>query len=119
MRFFAISRTSLMLLAIVSATSLAACSRPGTEQPARNSQTSAVPVAAIAGAIAPAGAERFGDDPHPERVDLSQVTKESLAPQSTGGFAPTDVLVHKQDGKARFNWVEQNGRWSQVPATTP
>ena len=54
-----------------------------------------------------------GRDGHMYDVDVF------MKPQSTGGFAPTDVLVHKQDGKARFNWVEQNGGWFQVPATTP
>ncbi len=31
------------------------------------------------------------------------------------GLTPTDVIVHKQDGLARFNWVEQNGIWLQSP----
>ncbi|MFN7981734.1 MAG: hypothetical protein U0Q11_07740 [Vicinamibacterales bacterium] len=39
-----------------------------------------------------------------------------MRPQSTGGFAPTEVVVHKQDGNARFEWVEQNGIWEQVAA---
>jgi hypothetical protein len=35
------------------------------------------------------------------------------------GLVPTDVIVHKQDGKARFNWAEQSGIWSPVPVVTP
>jgi hypothetical protein len=189
MQSLEVSRTATISLAIILVISAAGCTRSRSEQPARSSQATAAHVAAISGATAPPGAERCGDDPHPERVDLSQVTKESLArgitsyvrdeanlhggvfamqdpqqsktlelnlttvhedrlsglgdgrffacadfkgsdghtydvdvfmkPQSEGGFAPTDVLVHKQDGKARFNWVEQDGRWSQVPTTTP
>jgi hypothetical protein len=58
-------------------------------------------------------AEFKGSDGHIYDVDIF------MRPESTGGFVPTDVLVHKQDGKPRFNWVEQNGSWSQTRATTP
>jgi len=34
--------------------------------------------------------------------------------QSTG-LVPSDVLVHKEDGHARFNWVKNNGAWEQRP----
>jgi hypothetical protein len=64
---------------------------------------------------APGSAQRAGDgrylacadfkgrDGHTYDVDVF------MRPESTDGFVPTDVLVHKQDGKPRFNWVEQNG----------
>lgn len=53
-----------------------------------------------------------GSDGHTYDVDVF------MRRESTG-LTPTDVIVHKQDGKARFNWVEQNGTWSQVPVVTP
>jgi hypothetical protein len=53
-----------------------------------------------------------GRDGHTYDVDVF------MRRESTG-LTPTDVIVHKQDGKARFNWVEQNGIWSQVPVATP
>jgi hypothetical protein len=188
MHLLSISRTSLALLAIISVGWGAACSRSPAEHPAPAARV-AMPAPAVAGTTPAPGAERFGDDPHPEQVELIQVTKDSLAqginsyvqdeasrhggvfaiddpqqhtslelsltavhrdrlsglgdgryfacadfkgrdghtydvdvfmrPQSTGGFAPTDVVVHKQDGKPRFDWVEQNGGWSQVPVSTP
>jgi hypothetical protein len=31
------------------------------------------------------------------------------------GLTPTEVIVHKQDGRPRFDWVERNGVWSQQP----
>lgn len=52
-----------------------------------------------------------GRDGHTYDVDIF------MQPESTGGLRPTDVLVHKQDDKPRFNWVEQNGTWSQAPVT--
>jgi hypothetical protein len=33
----------------------------------------------------------------------------------SNGLTPTEVIVHKQDGKPRFEWIEQNGVWSQRP----
>jgi hypothetical protein len=27
----------------------------------------------------------------------------------------TEISVHKEDGKERYNWVEKNGVWSKVP----
>ena len=53
-----------------------------------------------------------GRDGHTYDVDV-------LMRRESTGLTPTDVIVHKQDGKARFNWVEQNGTWSQVPVVTP
>jgi hypothetical protein len=53
-----------------------------------------------------------GHDGHTYDVDVF------MRAESTG-LRPTDVIVHKQDGKARFNWVEQNGTWSQAPVVTP
>ena len=53
-----------------------------------------------------------GRDGHTYDVDVF------MRPESTG-LTPTDVIVHKQDGKPRFNWVEQNGTWSQAPVVTP
>jgi hypothetical protein len=29
----------------------------------------------------------------------------------------TEISVHKEDGKERYNWVERNGVWSKVPPT--
>jgi hypothetical protein len=29
----------------------------------------------------------------------------------------TEISVHKEDGRERYNWVERNGVWSKVPAT--
>jgi len=31
------------------------------------------------------------------------------------GLTPTELIVHKVDGKPRFDWVERNGIWSQAP----
>ncbi len=32
--------------------------------------------------------------------------------QDTGkGLTATDVTIHKEDGRARYNWVEVNGTW--------
>jgi hypothetical protein len=53
-----------------------------------------------------------GRDGHTYDVDVF------MRRESTG-LTPTDVIVHKQDGRPRFNWVEQNGIWSQVPVVTP
>jgi len=50
-----------------------------------------------------------GADGHTYDIDIF------MQPQSTGGLAPTDVIVHKEDGVARFNWVERNGTWVQEP----
>jgi hypothetical protein len=51
-----------------------------------------------------------GRDGHSYDVDIF------MRRESTG-LTPTDVIVHKQDGKARFDWVERNGTWSQAPPT--
>jgi len=32
------------------------------------------------------------------------------------GLVPADILVHKVNGAARFNWAERDGVWSAVPA---
>lgn len=32
------------------------------------------------------------------------------------GLVPADILVHKVNGAARFNWTERDGVWSAVPA---
>ena len=53
-----------------------------------------------------------GSDGHTYDVDVF------MRPESTG-LTPTDVIVHKQDGVPRFNWVEQNGTWLQAPVVTP
>jgi hypothetical protein len=49
-----------------------------------------------------------GRDGHTYDVDV-------FMRQESTGLTPTDVIVHKQDGKPRFDWVEQNGTWSQAP----
>jgi hypothetical protein len=49
-----------------------------------------------------------GRDGHTYDVDIF------MRRESTG-VTPTDVIVHKQDGKPRFDWVEQNGTWSPAP----
>lgn len=54
-----------------------------------------------------------GTDGHTYDVDVFMV------PESTGGLRPTDVIVHTQDGKARFNWRVRDGIWSQSPVPTP
>ena len=51
-----------------------------------------------------------GRDGHTYDVDIF------MRRESTG-LTPTEVIVHKQDGKSRFDWVERNGRWVQVPVT--
>jgi hypothetical protein len=185
-----VSRSCVILAFLVPAAIGAACNRSATDDPGRTTQTAAAPPTApavLTGATRAPGSERFGEDLHPERVDLSQVTKESIAqsitryvqdetgrhggvfaiddpqqnttldlnlanvhmerlsalgdgryfacadfkgrdghtydidvfmrPHSEAGFVPTDVLVHKQDGKARFDWVERDGRWAQAPTT--
>jgi hypothetical protein len=53
-----------------------------------------------------------GRDGHTYDVDIF------MRPESTG-LTPATVIVHKQDGKPRFTWVEQNGIWSQAPVVTP
>jgi hypothetical protein len=53
-----------------------------------------------------------GRDGHVYDVDIF------MRAESTG-LTPATVIVHKQDGKARFIWVEQNGIWSQAPVVTP
>jgi hypothetical protein len=135
------------------------------------------------------GGERFGADEHPERVDLSSLTVDSLTtgianyvaeeskrrggsfpvpnpetgapmnltlstvhkerlskladgryfacadfkseagdtydldifmrPHSTSGVVPTDIIVHKINGTARFNWSERDGVWTATPVTPP
>jgi hypothetical protein len=30
-------------------------------------------------------------------------------------LAVTEISVHKEEGKARYNWVEKQGVWSKVP----
>ncbi len=35
------------------------------------------------------------------------------------GLKPTDIIVHTQDGKPRFDWAERNGVWSQIPIVKP
>lgn len=49
-----------------------------------------------------------GRDGHTYDVDIF------MRRESTG-LTPTEIIVHKQDGKPRFDWVERNGRWAQVP----
>ena len=49
-----------------------------------------------------------GRDGHVYDVDIF------MRRESTG-LTPTDLIVHKQDGKPRFDWVERNGAWSQGP----
>jgi hypothetical protein len=53
-----------------------------------------------------------GRDGHTYDVDV-------FMRQESTGLTPTDVIVHKQDGKPRFNWTERDGTWSQVPVVTP
>ena len=33
----------------------------------------------------------------------------------SSGLVPTDLIVHKVNGTARFNWSERNGVWSRTP----
>lgn len=49
-----------------------------------------------------------GTDGHTYDVDIF-MRKDST------GLTPTELIVHKQDGTPRFDWVERNGTWSQVP----
>jgi hypothetical protein len=35
----------------------------------------------------------------------------------SNGLTATEVIVHQQDGTARYNWLEENGRWTRVPIT--
>lgn len=49
-----------------------------------------------------------GADGHTYDVDLF------MRRESTG-LVPTELIVHKQDGTPRFDWVERNGVWSQAP----
>lgn len=51
-----------------------------------------------------------GRDGHTYDVDIF------MRRESTG-LTPTDVIVHKQDGKPRFDWVERNGTWSLARVT--
>jgi len=51
-----------------------------------------------------------GRDGHTYDVDIF-MRKDST------GLTPTELIVHKQDGTARFDWVERNGTWSQVPVS--
>ena len=52
-----------------------------------------------------------GRDGHTYDVDIF------MRAESTG-LKPADVIVHKQNGTARFNWMEQNGAWWPVPVAT-
>ena len=49
-----------------------------------------------------------GQDGHTYDVDIF-MRKDST------GLTPTELIVHKQDGRPRFDWVERNGTWSQAP----
>ena len=49
-----------------------------------------------------------GRDGHTYDVDIF-MRKDST------GLTPTELIVHKQNGTPRFDWVERNGTWSQVP----
>jgi hypothetical protein len=51
-----------------------------------------------------------GRDGHTYDVDVF------MRPDSNG-LTATEVIVHKQDGTARYNWLEENGRWTRVPIT--
>src|SRR5262245_52684783 len=33
------------------------------------------------------------------------------------GLVPSDIIVHKVNGTARFNWVERDGAWVAMPIT--
>ena len=35
------------------------------------------------------------------------------------GLVPTEMIVHKVNGTARFNWIERGGVWSRTPLVTP
>jgi hypothetical protein len=183
------ARLSLLLLTVI--VPLAACGGSSSAPPSQGASVPAPAVspsgqAALTGAAAAPGSERFDPDPHPENAHLTQVTTDSLAQSITDyvqaestrrggefplndpeqqatlgltlttvhrerlsqladgryfacadfkgrdghtydvdifmrrestGLTPTEVIVHKQDGKPRFDWVERNGRWAQVPVT--
>lgn len=49
-----------------------------------------------------------GRDGHTYDVDIF-MRKDST------GLTPTELIVHKKDGTPRFDWVERNSTWSQVP----
>ena len=53
-----------------------------------------------------------GRDGHTYDVDVF------MRPDANG-LAATEVVVHKQNGTARYNWAEENGRWKKVPVTRP
>jgi hypothetical protein len=184
-----VARWSVLLLTVIVA--LAACGGSSSAPPSQGASAPATAVspseqAALTGAAAAPGSERFDPDPHPENAHLTQVTTDSLAQSITDyvqaestrrggefplndpeqqatlgltlttvhrerlsqladgryfacadftgrdghtydvdifmrrdstGLTPTEVIVHKQDGKPRFDWVERNGRWAQVPVT--
>lgn len=40
-----------------------------------------------------------------------------MRPHSTSGVVPTDIIVHKVNGTARFNWSERDGVWTATPVT--
>ncbi len=39
-----------------------------------------------------------------------------MRPESKG-VVPTEIIVHKVNGAARFNWLERDGAWSAVPVS--
>ena len=49
-----------------------------------------------------------GRDGHTYDVDI-------FMRRDSTGLTPTEVIVHKQDGKPRFDWVERDGKWLQAP----
>ena len=30
-----------------------------------------------------------------------------------GAFKPTEITIHKEEGKPRYNWVEEEGIWKR------
>ena len=97
----------LILAAIATAGIGAACNRHTTERAAQTAQTPApatlapapTPASASTRMTSAPGADRFGDDPHPERVDVTQLTKESLA-QGITDYVRAEAK--RQDGVFRI-----------------
>lgn len=38
--------------------------------------------------------------------------------QDLNGLTADEVVIHKQDGQARYDWVQAAGAWQRVPLTT-
>lgn len=97
MQLCSTSRAWLMMPIVLCSTLAGACNLSAEHAPATPQATAAPATPPIFPAMTtpmPAsGAERFGEDPHPEQVDLSQVTKESLA-QGIASYVQDEAKRH-------------------------